>query len=578
MVTLPDQRGPLPARRLARRAFWSLVTLVGLVACGTLVEPHEWKPERGPVVPHDSFPGDCRLCHEGNGWNQIKADFSFDHEKETGVALLGAHRLAECLRCHNDRGPVETFAARGCRGCHVDPHRGKLGQTCDACHQETDWNPRAAIAEHASTRFPLVGAHAVTACWRCHPGAQVGNFEGQSPDCVSCHLQDLSRTANPDHRVQGWTDDCQRCHLPLSWIPARFDHPGNFPLTQGHGGLSCTVCHGNDPTFGGLSPQCDACHLDEYQATNDPSHAAANFDRDCRICHSTASWLGARYDHPGSFLLSGGHAGRRCSACHQGNVFDNTPTDCQSCHLDDYNRTTDPNHATSGFDLDCTLCHNTNTWSGARFDHPQSFPLTLGHAGRRCSDCHQNGTYQGTPTDCQACHLDDFNGTTDPNHVTSGFDRDCTICHDTSTWDNGRFNHPQSFPLQGGHAGRSCSDCHQNGNYSNTPTDCVACHLDDFNGTTNPNHRNQGFGTDCQVCHRGVDTWRGAVFNHSFPRTGDHNVSCTDCHTTPGNSTAFSCIHCHDHSQSRMADKHREVNGYVWASPDCLRCHPNGRE
>ena len=190
MVTTPDQRGPLDARRLARRALWALLTLVGLVACGTLVEPHEWQPERGPVVPHDSFPADCRLCHEGNGWNQIKADFSFDHEQETGVALLGAHRQAECLRCHNDRGPVETFAARGCRGCHVDPHRGKLGQTCEACHQETDWNPRAAIAEHASTRFPLVGAHAVTACWRCHPGAQVGNFEGLSPDCVSCHLED----------------------------------------------------------------------------------------------------------------------------------------------------------------------------------------------------------------------------------------------------------------------------------------------------------------------------------------------------------------------------------------------------
>ena len=96
----------------------------------------------------------------------------------------------------------------------------------------------------------------------------------------------------------------------------------------------------------------------------------------------------------------------------------------------------------------------------------------------------------------------------------------CGVCHTDLGffYDGVPTRHP--FPLTLGHAGRRCSDCHQSGTYQGTPTDCQACHLDDFNGTTNPNHRNQGFGTDCQVCHRGVDTWRGAVFNHSFPRTG----------------------------------------------------------
>ena len=32
------------------------------------------------------------------------------------VALRGAHAQAGCLLCHNDRGPVQQFAARGCGG------------------------------------------------------------------------------------------------------------------------------------------------------------------------------------------------------------------------------------------------------------------------------------------------------------------------------------------------------------------------------------------------------------------------------------------------------------------------------
>lgn len=415
-----------------RACAWAAVIL-GLVACGTLVAPQEWDGGRGPVVPHDTFPSDCRLCHTGEGWHEIRADFAFDHEGETGVALVGAHAEAECLRCHNDRGPVAVFAERGCGGCHVDPHEGKLGPGCTDCHGENEWVPREQIAMHARTRMPLVGAHAAAQCWQCHPGAEVGNFEGLDPDCTYCHVADLARATAPDHQVQGWTTDCQECHVPIAWGPARFAHPSNFPLIGGHSGHACARCHGTGPSFTGLSPDCVTCHLQEYQGTTDPDHAAV------------------------------------------------------------------------GFGTDCAQCHSVFFWGDGRFDHSAGFPLTGGHAGRSCSECHQNGVFQGTPTECIACHQGDYDGVTDPNHRALGFPTDCLQCHTTVTWSGARFDH--RFPIQGGPHGA---------------------------------------------------------------------VSCNECHTTPG-SAAFSCTDCHEHTRSDMDSKHREVQGYVYSSPECYRCHPDGR-
>ena len=73
------------------------------------------------MVPHDTFPGDCNVCHVPESWETIRKDFNFDHETETGIALEGAHARAACLRCHDDRGPVSMYMAHGCGGCHKGP-------------------------------------------------------------------------------------------------------------------------------------------------------------------------------------------------------------------------------------------------------------------------------------------------------------------------------------------------------------------------------------------------------------------------------------------------------------------------
>jgi len=181
---------------------------------------HRWWAGLGPVLPHDDFPGDCTLCHVGTTWNKLTADFSFNHEKETGFPLNGAHAHAMCLRCHNDRGPVAVFQAKGCAGCHEDVHQGDLGNQCATCHEERSWIPGNMISKHNLTRFPLTGAHALVACHQCHPGATVGNFAPADPECLTCHQTDLANTANPPHIPLGWVDNCDRCHIPTLWAQA----------------------------------------------------------------------------------------------------------------------------------------------------------------------------------------------------------------------------------------------------------------------------------------------------------------------------------------------------------------------
>ena len=444
----------------------ALYLVVACVANTAYTGPvQRWWQDRGPVVQHASFPGDCTLCHVAGSWNEIHADFEFDHLAETGHALDGAHASAECLRCHNDRGPVQTFAQRGCSGCHEDVHRGQLGPTCESCHGEDSWRVFDFIAEHNTTRLPLIGAHAAAACWSCHPGAQVGEFTRLDPDCSSCHQDALAQTTNPDHLASGWTTGCDRCHMATQWAGAGFNH-ATFALTGAHAVAACSECHvGNQ--FAGTPTDCSSCHQAEYLATTTPNHTASGFGMNCEQCHSTLGWMPAAFNH--SWPLTGTHAVIDCSECHGGGVYQGTPTDCFSCHQAEYQATANPNHLMSGFPVNCEQCHSTVGWTPAAFNH--SWPLTGAHAPLDCTECHGGGVYQGTPTDCFSCHQTQYAGTTMPNHAVSGFGTSCEACHTVNAWVPATFNH--SFPITGQH-NLACVDCHT----TNMPPlfSCIDCH------------------------------------------------------------------------------------------------------
>jgi hypothetical protein len=315
-------------------------------------------------------------------------------------------------------------------------------------------------------------------------------------------------------------------------------------------------------------------------------HPHGDMNLDCTLCHDEQSWADqdkvALFDHGTTgYPLDGAHATARCRDCHAEPVFAHVGTACVDCHQDIHRGRQGP---------DCEKCHDPAGWidrARMRREHDQTaLPLVGAHERADCDACHSGpvaSDYVGTPTECDACHIEEYQATTAPNHDTAGFGTDCARCHGvySSSWGSGDFVHPPSFPLTGAHGRLDCRECHEEG-FTGLPTDCVACHQDDYDGTSNPDHFQTGFNTDCQACHR-TNSWVPSSWDHEvlFPiNSGPHREkweSCTDCHRVPSDYAQFECIFCHDHEQGEMDEKHREENGYVYLSSACYECHPRGR-
>ena len=88
--------------------------------------------------PHDARLGlDCGRCHNPNDWRAWR----FDHDRDSGFALKGAHRDLACTGCHTQATGSRVRAPGECQSCHrrEDPHRGSFGMRCESCHEENTW-------------------------------------------------------------------------------------------------------------------------------------------------------------------------------------------------------------------------------------------------------------------------------------------------------------------------------------------------------------------------------------------------------------------------------------------------------
>ncbi len=530
---------------------------------------------RSPSHTALKFPTDCQQCHTNlDSWAGAK----FDHAAATGFALTGAHASLDCSACHT--GGQFQGTSSNCVSCHIkdfnsasNPNHVQLGfpQTCSQCHNTSTW--QGATFDHAATGFVLTGAHASLSCSSCHTGAALGPGNAT---CVSCHLSDFTRTTNPNHVAGGFSQQCNVCHTTTAWQPATFDHSKTvFPLTGAHVAVACASCHVGG-RYTGTPTACVSCHLSAYQGTSNPNHQSVGFPTDCSLCHTTANWLGANFNHASTgFILTGAHASLSCSSCHTGGTLSNAT--CVTCHLNDFNRTTNPNHVTGGFPQQCSTCHTTTAWQPATFDHSKTvFPLTGAHTTVACASCHVGGRFAGTPTTCVSCHLSDYQSTNNPNHVSAGFPTDCTLCHTTAAWLGAKFDHSTTgFPLTGTHATITCAQCHVNGKYAGTPKDCASCHLATYQQTSNPNHASVGFPTDCSLCHN-TTNWLGAQFNHAttgFALTGAHTtLSCSACHTAGTTLTAANtaCVSCHLKNYNATTNPNHVTGGFP---QQCDICH-----
>lgn len=386
--------------------------------------------------PHgDALKIDCSECHTSTGWTDLLDSLLFDHAT-TEFALEGTHQIIDCKMCHTSM--VFSEAPMECIDCHLDVHNQSVGNDCARCHETGHWLVDDIPELHEQNGFPLMGVHTGLSCIECHQSETGLRFDRVGNDCINCHQEDFLTAQNPDHQASGFSTDCSDCHDPFGfgWQTDLVDHD-LFPLVQGHALPSCSECHINND-FTNTSPECVSCHLNDYNNTSNPDHSSSQFSTDCDACHTIAGWIPSTLDH-----------------------------------------------------------NNTN------------FPLMGEHVGVDCLECHTNG-YAGTPTECEACHLDDYNNTSNPNHSAAQFPTDCASCHDENGWTPANFDHDQEFPI------------------------------------------------------------------YSGKHDGEWNA-CADCHIDPNNFSVFSCIICHD-DQADLVDEHDDVPGYVYDSNACFNCHPDGEE
>lgn len=456
------------------------------------------------------------------------------------------------------------------------PH-GNLAIPCQNCHTAASWKPIRAIPEfdHNRTRYPLHGMHENVACVQCHTKPVFSNV---GTKCADCHA-DI-------HRRQ-FGAACEQCHTVAGWnvsMQSIRNHDNRFPLMGAHATLDCEACHKSAAVgqFVGLSTQCYSCHAQTYQLATNPNHVASKFSITCEQCHAMDNWLNARFDHSAiGFPLTGAHASLQCAQCHVNNNFNITNATCVSCHLKDYQATTNPGHVALGFSQNCVQCHTTAAWIPANFNHSAvGFPLTGGHANLQCTQCHVNNNFSLTSTACVSCHMPDYNKAVSPvNHVQLGFPTTCQNCHDTVQWTNGKFDHSATgFALTGAHLTLQCAQCHINNNYSLTSanTACVSCHQADYNNAVSPvNHIQLGFPTTCDSCHDTV-VWTDGKFNHAttgWALTGAHAaLQCAQCHTNNNYKlTSTACVTCHltDYNNAVTPVNHIQL-GYPTT---CDVCH-----
>lgn len=420
-----------------------------------------------------------------------------------------------------------------------------------AARLETLIMPGGVIAGHAKVE---------SECSVCH--ARLDDTP-QNTLCLECHKEirkDLESKRGFHGRTPGLVEqECKRCHTDHKGRDAdivklnrdSFDHAGtDFALEGAHSNLSCDSCHAAGKAFREAPNDCIGCHREE-----DP-HKRRLGD-ECADCHSEHDWKQTKFDHSKTdFALKGMHKEVICSACHPNQRYENTPSECYSCHaLNDVHR------GRNG--QECADCHTERRWDEASFDHAKDtdFPLRGRHTRLDCEVCHTDAPAKvRLKTECITCHRAD-----DSHHGRNG--GDCASCHTAETWSQARFDHAlkTGFPLRGKHADAGCGDCHRGKLTDKIGDQCIDCHrVDDV-------HRGKQ-GEDCARCHQESGWGEKVVFDHDlthFPLIGLHATApCEECHVSASFQDAPSaCNQCH-----AKDDVHKRTLG-----DDCARCHnPNG--
>ena len=219
----------------------------------------------------------CKACHVTKSWTKI----TFKHDQDTDYVLKGKHKKVACIACHP--GDVYAELETACINCHKqdDAHEGQEGDKCEQCHNENSWDDQV-FFDHDLTAFPLLDAHAITACEECHLSSV---YQDAGVECKDCHMKD-----DRHFHKKRLGLNCELCHNANSWRKWFFDHDKqtDYKLDGAHLGLECHACHHTVVKKEiELDSKCVSCHEAD-------DHHNGSFGPDCERCHVTDSFKNLR--------------------------------------------------------------------------------------------------------------------------------------------------------------------------------------------------------------------------------------------------------------------------------------------
>lgn len=299
------------------------------------------------------FGRECATCHGSIQWLGLSRAIALNAHPRTAYPLTGKHGDVPCASCHKPQLPPDARFRQlkfgRCLDCHKDEHKGTLaafeGGECKGCHTTSGYRPTLfSAARHASTKFPLAGKHAATACSACHTNARPRlDLRLAKQACEGCHDNPHGDQFAKEMAQGG----CAHCHEPAGWHLPKIDHR-SWPLTGAHATTRCESCHkataedrksGHGASYRGAPRECKGCHLDVHAGqftSKEPVRA-------CDSCHATASFKLPSFDHGKStrYVLDGAHAAVACAKCHAKTTLKDgsaavryrlPSTECRFCH------------------------------------------------------------------------------------------------------------------------------------------------------------------------------------------------------------------------------------------------------
>ncbi len=239
-------------------------------------------------------PAGCASCHTTADFSEVKPG-TFDHGRDAGFVLDGAHLSVDCEACHEPSNlPDASGRSFGvisdlipapvtrCNSCHLDAHWGSFDAyaptdaaddqaSCATCHSTTSFADKAADRfDHLQwTGYDVGGGHAAVDCAACHLPLDVPDGRGRTTmlaagrSCSDCH-----EDPHVGQFAEAGVTDCERCHSPAALLTFDHESDSRFSIDEQHGALGCADCHQLWPLPSGdeavrykpLGLDCADCH------------------------------------------------------------------------------------------------------------------------------------------------------------------------------------------------------------------------------------------------------------------------------------------------------------------------------